>query len=159
MRGASRRESSAAEIVAGRIEIDYELIGVVQFTGCAEPGMQLDGGLVCKVDECGGVITKDMRNRAAFFFHFDSIDPVREVIAGFLLKERFSVDPIRVASHRERATFNMGQQEFSDLFVVLDEIALGYRVIREEEFVFVGCLNAIMSESERAHKVRSSAGS
>ncbi len=66
------------------------------------------------------------------------IDPGREGVGHPLLLNGDPADPIREAVHVKRSVSEVGKHAVGDLPVVIDKVALGDTVIREENLVRVG---------------------
>jgi len=148
------------EVVAGRVEVDAELVRVVQAVDAAQPRVKRDASLVREIDERGlRAADRELLASVADLLDPDGRDPVREVLPDLLLVEALGFDPVGESLQNQRPVLQPREHVRRDPLVVPDQIALGQTVVGEEDLVFVRELDRVAPETSIAHPGPSPRGS
>ncbi len=128
-------EADGVEVVARRIEIEDQPVGMLQPVGSGEPDVGRDAVLVGEVDERGRVVADRVLDGAALLVHRDPADPVGEVVGGGLLVEARPVDPVGKALHRDGPALHVRDHARRHAPVVLDQVSLRHPDVGKQHLV------------------------
>ena len=78
-----------------------------------------------------------------------SAQPRRETLRDMLLKKELVLDAVRIPLQRERAVFEMRQNQGGHGVVIVDHIALGVAFVGIEHLLQVGELESVAVHFER----------
>src|SRR2546426_8180558 len=96
-----RRRFYRIEVVSGGIQVEHHLIRIIELARAAEPDMRGHAGLICKIDQRGGIVAEDVRDGAPHLLHGHGLYPAGIVSWHGLVKKTGFVDSVRVTFHRQ----------------------------------------------------------
>jgi hypothetical protein len=147
------RVAHEGEVLAGRVEIHDEEIGVVEPIDAAQPGMQAEGTEVGEVDQRRlRVAHRQVLPLAPRLLHPHGGHPVRKVLRHLLLVEAVGRDPVREPLQDEGVVTQPRQDVIRNRIVVVDDLALGDAVVGEQHLVLVRRVDRVASEAPLAHR-------
>ncbi len=148
-----------AEVVTGGIQVEHQPVGLVRAVGQGEPAVEGDHPLVGQVGEIGLGGAEHMLHGAAFAgtLQGHAPQPVREMLGALLLEEALRADAVGEALQGQGPVAQVGQHEFRHGPVVVDDLALGDAVFREQDLVQVLELQAAVADPHPGHEVASRA--
>ncbi len=123
-----------------RVEIEEEVVGFVDRRASRMQRMELDAAEVRDVEQTGGVLHHEVADHAVAAVlgeHVAARDPVRRVRGRGLLVEEVARDAVGHPFHRERPLGEMGKDQWCDVEVVGDEVALRVALVGPEDLVEV----------------------
>ena len=126
------------EPVVGWVEIEEDEVGAVGLVDARVPRVHVDAVVLDHEEHCfDGVHEREVDEARAAFARVRTElarrDPWGQVLRRLLLEERFPVDAVRIALHRERSIAEMRDERRRNRAVVLEHVALGDPVVREED--------------------------
>ncbi len=123
------------EVLARRVEVEDQQVGVVGPVGPGEPAVRGDAGLADQVEQGGQVVADRVVDGAARLGQLAAVDPLREVPGGVLLHDPRAVDAVGVALQHQRPAAQLRQDAAGDAAVVRGQVGLGEAVGREQLLV------------------------
>ena len=134
----TKRERGTADcwkVVAGWIEIEDHLVGVIGLVDATEPHVRCDARLIRQVHQCRRILADHMPYGPLPLLHRGRVNPRREVRGGLLLNEPRALDPIRKPLHRHGPIAEVRQHRAGDMFVIVGELALVDALVGEEQLL------------------------